>query len=648
MFNHSIADLRFLAVMTPNLMQNPVGAPPRPDVGMVPNAGPMGHPSQMAFMQMPGAGMQQPPMQQQKPPQNYPGPVPGPLMRNVNQAGQPGGGMQMQMQPPQQQNAQRFPNPQMNPQMMGQGFNMVLPGFAGYPFPGMPGVPGPYNQAPPQYRPPQPMLPNQQMSNLQQMPPQMGGGSAMGMGSVDRMTGPPPNMNPPYPEPPAPQKREKKTLFQYDKSTKTVLKQGAEKEKAPGEEQGSDHASAAVSEAAHFSSAAAATVPISVLNGSDAQSAHTLPPDSGGKGGAAAGRQLPVPNVLPVSAVSTAANVSEEVGPEKDRMQSGVSINSGPEKVPVNVKPLEPKTPTTESKDNSFEKVGTIGRPVTEEKTAVPIQPPTPVRAEHDGPAIPVVKENSEPSIVASELPSQSSGAERPFDAAVEMKDVVPCSLSEDKGLVGTHTAAPVEERKKPLVASTELEEGETSLRPAQREGTRGVEREAPNPPSKRSYEIEFLLKFQKRCTKEASGLNLKNSPELCRLTGANVPEGGSGSSGSANPTTPRGSQISNAPQGGGPAARPQQRNNNQTRGGGQMGGGRNNYNTRPSMGPPVELRKGENAYDTSKTKPQNHTERIMKVRVVGVAWIPLGVLLAYKGVLNQTTEPMPTLPPCE
>ena len=65
-------------------------------------------------------------------------------------------------------------------------------------------------------------------------------------------------------------------------------------------------------------------------------------------------------------------------------------------------------------------------------------------------------------------------------------------------------------------------------------------------------------------------------------------------------------------------------------------------------MGPPVELRKGENAYDTSKTKPQNHTERIMKVRVVGVAWIPLGVLLAYKGVLNQTTEPMPTLPPCE
>ena len=44
------------------------------------------------------------------------------------------------------------------------------------------------------------------------------------------------------------------------------------------------------------------------------------------------------------------------------------------------------------------------------------------------------------------------------------------------------------------------------------------------------------------------------------------------------------------------------------------MGGGRNNYPNRPPMGPPIELRKGENAYDTSKTKPQNHTERIMKV----------------------------------
>ena len=44
------------------------------------------------------------------------------------------------------------------------------------------------------------------------------------------------------------------------------------------------------------------------------------------------------------------------------------------------------------------------------------------------------------------------------------------------------------------------------------------------------------------------------------------------------------------------------------------MGGGRNNYPNRPPMGPPIELRKSENAYDTSKTKPQNHTERIMKV----------------------------------
>ena len=198
------------------------------------NAGPLGHPG-MAFMPKPGEEMQQQAIQQPKLPPNYPGQVQNPILRNVNQPGPPGGGMQMQMQPNPQQGAQRGPfpppNPQMNPQMMQQRYNsMMMQGFAP-PF-AFPNMSGPFPQ--PQFRAPQQqMMPNQQMSNLQQIPQQMGPGNPMGMGPVG---GPATNLPGQFTEPAAPNQREMEKLFENDKSTKMVLNKGTDKEKSQDDE----------------------------------------------------------------------------------------------------------------------------------------------------------------------------------------------------------------------------------------------------------------------------------------------------------------------------------------------------------------------------------------------------------------------------
>jgi hypothetical protein len=562
---------------------------------------------------------QQQAMQQQKPPQNYPGQGAGSILRTTTQPGPPGTGMQMQMpmQNPQQA-AQRGPYPpqpnqQMPQQMMGQPYNMMMPpGFPPYPFPPMG---APYAQA--QFRTGQPTMP---MNNLQQIQPQMGPGN-MGMPPVDRMGGPGPNMPGQYPETAAPKQREKKKLFEYDKSTKQVVKSGAEKEKSQGDEAGGDHGS---TEGA-VGAAAPAPVAGAVPNGEDMPTPSALSKGDQpavlepSKAGLNVGRNIQAAQPagaqnLPVSAVTIAANATdvekEKIAPVPAPAPAPAPAAEKP--APVSKVP-EVKAPAIEAKEPPPDRGAAAARPAVEEK-------PASQRSQEEEAARAVAKGGAERTAAPGEPAALSSiGSARANDSASNGKEGTKLSDSagdEKKAPPPAPEAAlkPAEERKKPatLPPAAEPDEGEASLRPAQREAAKPDSNagSASAAGGKRVYEIEFILKFQKIWTKEPAGLNIKNSPDLCKLTGINVPESPGGGSGSG---TPRGHQMSNAPQGG-PAARPQQRNNNQSRGGGQMGGGGRNYPNRPSMGPPIELRKGENAYDTSKTKPQNHTERIMKV----------------------------------
>jgi hypothetical protein len=617
----------------PTPMQG-AGGPNRQDPNMGPSPGQLGHhPPHIPFMQMPQQGMQQQ-LQQQKPQQNYQGPGAGGLLRNVNQPGPPGGGgMPMQMQPQQPQNPPRNPFGPPNPQMMQQGSfpmpQMVMPQFPGYPFPGMPVQQ--YNQGP-QFRPAPQIMSNQGMGNLgnlQQIPPSMGGGPGMGMGPADRM-GPPPNI--PFQEASAPRQREKKKLFEYDKATKVLVvdRKATDKEEALGDETVPDHPP---SEAAHASAPPAPVVASAPVNGSEAarpaaqvKVEPSIPLDTGkgpvpGRGG----QQVAGPQTSAGSVPATVA-ASVPVHEEKERTNPPSAPAVVAEKPTVAAeKPAAPVTKPValaEPKEKVLEKSAPVTRQVIEEKS-------TGLRAADDESNKSILKGTPDPTAgVSADSGAPVIRPERTPDAGAESKELARAAEvpAEEKGKPIVHSSAETtegiklqEERRKvaPTSAAPENDDGETSLRPAQREAARPEREAAPSSSTgnKRIYEIEFLIKFQKICTKEPAGLSLKSSPELCRLTGINVPDNAGGVSPSANPGTPRGSQM-NSGQQGGQAARTQQRNNNQTGrgGGGSMGGGRGGYGNK--MGPPIELpRKSENAYDTSKTKPQNHTDRIMKVR---------------------------------
>ena len=201
---------------------------------------------------------------------------------------------------------------------------------------------------------------------------------------------------------------------------------------------------------------------------------------------------------------------------------------------------------------------------------------------------------------------------------------VDPAAAAEEKVLVpdlagGAAAAA---------VAAGEAQSAEPSFRPSvpQRDGRAdAAAREAaaqPLPGERRVYEIEFLIKFRAAFVKEPACLKLSQAADLCALMGRGGPEGALPSpmaSSSGGGGTPRG--------GGGPSGMhqgsssqmrqppPQRGNQPPMRGMQQQNSGRSmgGFPGKAGGGPPIELKKSDNAYDTAKTKPQTHYDRIMK-----------------------------------